>query len=422
MHSNDCARGKSPIITPSLPVVSWALYDLANQFFSVNVVSLYFIRWLTFDKQCPEFFYSLAFGVSTFLVAILSPLLGSYADTTHTNRALLIVTTLIAVAGTVLLGCVESPAAALVVFGIANFGCQQAVVFYNTLLKSVAAGYRIGFISGFGRMLGYSGALLALWIAKPFVITNGYHAVFIPTGILFLLFALPCMIFVKEAEPAGEECTSRKRQVFDRALLRDQFRALREMIVEKKNTSLSLFLKASFFGLCGVNVVILFMSVYVTRVFGFNERDLINVMAFATLFAIVGSLLSGYVSDRVGHLRIFHGVLISWIVLFIAAGCVRQVFFYWIIAACVGVTLGATWVVARALVVKLAPADGLGRAFGVFNLVSYLSATVGALYWGGALLIVGRMGAAGYRIALMSLAVFTAIGLTYLVKIRKVSR
>ncbi|MDO9573054.1 MAG: hypothetical protein Q7J37_04150 [Candidatus Omnitrophota bacterium] len=35
---------KEKIKKPAL-VLAWGLYDLANQFFALNIVSLYFVRW-----------------------------------------------------------------------------------------------------------------------------------------------------------------------------------------------------------------------------------------------------------------------------------------------------------------------------------------------------------------------------------------
>jgi len=61
-------------------ILSWCMYDLANQFFAVNVVSLYFVRWLTIEKNAPEFFYSISFGISIFAVAVLAPFLGAISD------------------------------------------------------------------------------------------------------------------------------------------------------------------------------------------------------------------------------------------------------------------------------------------------------------------------------------------------------
>ena len=148
-------------------IFAWGLYDLANQFFAVNVVSLYFVRWLTLEKGAAEILYSFSFGVSTFLVAVCAPILGSLSDITGRRKPFLIYLTLLSVVFTVLLGLPKSIFFALLFFVIANFGCQLAVVFYNALMVNVAPEGKIGLVSGLGRMLGYSGAILALFLVKP---------------------------------------------------------------------------------------------------------------------------------------------------------------------------------------------------------------------------------------------------------------
>ncbi|MBM3243452.1 MAG: MFS transporter, partial [Candidatus Omnitrophica bacterium] len=119
-------------------ILSWCMYDLANQFFAVNVVSLYFVRWLTIEKNAPEFFYSISFGISIFAVAVLAPFLGAISDESGKRKPFLSWLTLISVIFTILLGVGNSVFLALLFFAIANFGCQLAVVFYNTLLVDIA--------------------------------------------------------------------------------------------------------------------------------------------------------------------------------------------------------------------------------------------------------------------------------------------
>ena len=61
-------------------IIAWGLYDFANTFFTLNVVSLYFALWVTVEKGAPEIYYSLFFGASTLAVAILAPIMGSISD------------------------------------------------------------------------------------------------------------------------------------------------------------------------------------------------------------------------------------------------------------------------------------------------------------------------------------------------------
>jgi len=395
-------------------ILSWALYDLANQFFALNVVSLYFPLWLTKEKGTHELFYGLSFGASMFFVAVCAPILGAVSDIRARYKDLLIYCTLISVLFTMALGISGNLFLVLLFFAVANFGCQEAVIFYNALMVKVAPQGRIGLISGLGRMFGYTGAITALLLSKPVVAKFGYQAIFFLTGILFLVFSLPCMIFIRE-KPSGV-----KMRVVD-SLKKDRiipiFGRLRSTIFDsRKFPGLRDFLKASFFGLGAVNTIILFMSVYVNKVFGLTEAQIANLIVFSTLFAILGSILSGLISDAIGYKRSMVGVFFLWIACLMAAGLLSKSFCL-LIGALAGISLGATWVVSRALVIRLVPTEEIGEVFGIFNLVVYSSAIVGPLFWTSLLLFLSNWGPFGYRIALLSLILFMVFGLVFLLRV-----
>jgi MFS-type transporter involved in bile tolerance (Atg22 family) len=92
----------------------------------------------------------------------------------------------------------------------------------------------------------------------------------------------------------------------------------------------------------------------------------------------------------------------------------RNVYLYWFIAALVGLTLGSTWVIFRALALNLVPAEKIGEIFGLFNLVGYLSSILGSLFWATLLLLLNPLGELRYRIALLSLALFMLLSLIFL--------
>ena len=47
-----------------MKIIAWALYDLANTFFAVAMLSFYFPMWVVEDRGAGELAYSLAVGVS----------------------------------------------------------------------------------------------------------------------------------------------------------------------------------------------------------------------------------------------------------------------------------------------------------------------------------------------------------------------
>lgn len=396
-------------------IFSWALYDLANQFFAINVVSLYFVQWLVLEKQMPEILYAISFSISTFFVAVCSVVLGTISDLTSRRRPFLVYLTLLSIIFTMFLG-IGKILLVLIFFAIANFGCQTATVFYNALLVNIAPKNKVGLVSGFGKMMGYIGAVLALYLIKPIVLKSGYQAAFLPTGILFLFFSLPCMLFIKDRSPRNkiDLITFLKKE-----RIREIFRTLKE--TASSLPGLLDFLKASFFGLCAVNATILFMSVYAVRAFGLSKAQIIDLITFSTFFAIFGSIFSGFISDYLGHKRCLSGVFILWGICFFAGAFARNFYLYWIIGALVGVALGSTWVVSRAVAIRLVPEEKMGEVFGLFNLVGHLSAIVGSFFWSLILLCLSTFGEWGYRIALLSLILFMVLGFIFLLRVPNVA-
>lgn len=353
-----------------------------------------------------------------FFVALCAPVLGAIADIKGRHKVFLIYFTLLSVIFTMILGVTVNIVVALIFFAVANFGCQGAIVFYNALMVKVAPKGKIGFVSGVGRMFGYSGAILALYLTKPVILNMGYQATFFLTGFLFLVFSLPCMIFVKEGRP--EQRISLIRFLEKERILQI-FRRLKATFFDSyRFAALRDFLKAAFFGLCAVNAIILFMSVYASRVFNLTESETISLIAFSTIFAIAGSIFSGYISDYIGHKKSLIVVFFLWIFCFLCAGLLSRPF-HWFIGALVGTCLGATWVICRALVVRLVPSEKVGEVFGLFNMVAYLSGIAGPILWGVILFYFSSLGQWGYRLACLSLIFFIGIGLFFLLKMRKVS-
>lgn len=389
-------------------IFSWALYDLANQFFAVNVVSLYFPRWITVEKGMPEISYSITFGVSMVLVAICAPFLGIISDLKNKRKVFLIIFTIISIVFTAVLGLTGAVFAALLFFIFANFGCQEAVIFYNALLPDVAPKERIGFISGLGRMFGYCGAILALYITKPVVLKMGYQAAFLLTALFFLVFALPCMIFVKESRRPSSEFSIKES-------LSATISRTKELCKVKGFIN---FLLVSLFMVSAVSTIMLFMAVYAGKVFGLGESGIIDLIIFSTFFAVFGSILFGYISDRIGYMRAFFFVIVLWGICILAAGTLSKPF-HWAVGALGGFVLGSTWVVLRALVIRLIPKESIGGAFALFNLVGYLGGIVGPIFWGVILLCLARFNALGYRIAMLSMLLFIGISAFFFIKMKK---
>ncbi|MCM8813343.1 MAG: MFS transporter [Candidatus Omnitrophica bacterium] len=382
-------------------LTAWALYDLANQFFVVNIVSLYFVRWLTGEKALPEIVYSLTYGISTAVVAVVAPAMGTYADRFGQHRRLLIACTLVSALFTVFLGTNSPVWLMLVYFAIANATCQQASIFYNSLMRSVTGSYSPGVVSGMGKVFGYAGAILAIGVSKPLMRECGYPPVFLLTGVLFALFALPCMLWVREPDIHDG---GRERSM---PAIGAELRATLRMLARSEHAALTLFFRACFLGLCAINTVMLFVSVYAHIVLEMDEAAMADFMVVGTSAAMAGSIAFGIFSDRCGGRRAMFAVFMLWMCC-LSAAVAGDYHWRWLIGILAGLSLGGTWVVSRSVLIEICPPQRSGEIFGMFALVGYLSAIIGPLLWSALVLVIGGWGAIGYRISLAVFIIFLA--------------
>ncbi len=394
---------------------SWALYDFANTIFSMNVVSMYFPLLIVLDFGLEDIWVGLANSSSMLFVAASMPTLGALADGRGTRKRSLLLFTALCCAATVTLGLAAGGASAaplILLFLAANYFYQGGLVFYNSLLPAVASPGREGRVSGLGVSLGYLGSIAGLLLVQPFnegkllgwdlpfIKGGGRGATFLPTGVLFFLFALP--LFFGVGEPPGAPSREKK--------------GLISLLAEARRLpGLLRFLAAKFLYEDAVQTVIVFMAVYARKVVGFSDAALIPFFILSTTSAALGSLLWGSLTDRLGPKRVLMLVLVGWLLgLFLVLLPLGQRPF-WALGGALGALLGGTWTAARPLMLSLTPQDRYGELFGLYALSGKLAAVVGPLLWGLTLLLLKDAGdPLRYRAAVGGLMVMLALGLAVL--------
>lgn len=357
-------------------VAAWATYDLANTIFAINILSLYFPLWVTQDQGGSDLLYATVSSLSLFFVSLLMPFLGTLSDSLQRRMLFLIPSTLLCVLATALLSLAPSLGWGLLFFGVAHFGYQLGILFYDALLPELGPPHRVGKISGLGVTLGYGGTLIGLALVRPFVLSQGHQAAFLPTAIFFLLFSLPCFLLVRDSHPL--------RVSFSNSLLRETIRRLKQGLSHfGKGTPLRVILWVDFFALMAIQPVILFMSIYTQRVIGFSDKEMISFFFLTTLFAILGSFVSGILTDRLGPRKSLLFSLSVWCLGLLSALVITERWHFWIPGSLIGMALGATWVSNRVLIIRASPPEHIGEIFGCVGLVGRFAAILGPLIWGG---------------------------------------
>jgi len=396
-----------------LTIFSWSMYDFANTIFAMNVISLYFALWVTVDMKGEDILYSWVLSGSMLLTAITSPILGALSDKVGRRMPFLIIFTLGCCIFTAFLGIADRLFLGLLFFAVANFCYQTALIFYNALLPAISKSKHIGRVSGYGVSLGYFGTIAGLLMVRPFVLKYGRQAAFIPTAILFLLFSLPCFLFVKERIKSKD----RKVKLFFR--IKQAYREIKDTFIQiKKYPMLFKFLIVVFVTFNAINTLIVFMSIYTKKVIGFTESELIFFYIVSAIFAIVGSFISGFITDKIGSKKTVSNILVIWCISLILAMLSFNKTMFWIVGPLVGVCLGATWTSARILAIDLSPPDMVGEMFGFYNLAGKSAAIIGPIIWGLVVWWFGFLGTLKYRLAIFVLLIFIILGLVLFKKIK----
>ena len=110
-------------------IFTWSLYDFANTIFSMNVVSLYFPLMIKNNYGGADIDLSLARSSAMVLVALTMPLAGTIADKFERRMLPAMGFTLLCCASTLSLGHSSSMLINLMLFALAVFSFQGALVF-----------------------------------------------------------------------------------------------------------------------------------------------------------------------------------------------------------------------------------------------------------------------------------------------------
>jgi UMF1 family MFS transporter len=368
-------------------VVSWILYDLANTIFSMGVVSVYFSLYVREEvgSQRADSVYGIITAVSMGMIFIISPLLGALSDRARRRMPFLVWSTLICCACTALFARGPFAVSALL-FVVANAAYQAGVQFYDALLPEVTTEDNRGRIGGIGVGVGYLGSYIAVGIGLLFH-TMDYALYFTIVAAAFLVFAIPCLLFVRERGNPSP------RPILGLGVVRESTRQTLETLRQgQRYPGLLRFLIGRVFYTDAVNTVIAFMSLYTANVavstgLGPSEAKAQAgmVMLSAISFAVAGGFVWGWIVDRIGPKRTLTIVLYMWMATFALAasiGLLRLPIGYLYVVACLaGIALGGTWSADRPYMLRLTPPDRVGEFYGLYGMVGRFSAITGPVLW-----------------------------------------
>lgn len=288
---------------------AWAMYDWANSAFATTIIGgLLPVYYSTVagsnlpSEATATAYWSLTISLSLFILAILSPILGTVSDVMRSKKRFLAIFIGIGVVGAGLLIFVSTGdwLLASLFFVLGRIGFGGSLVFYDALLPHVAREEDRDWVSSRGYALGYlgGGILLAINVAMFFFIPDslfenaGIRLSFLSVAIWWAVFSLP--ILRQVAEPPAVTAVLKSGQT----VIGVSISRLRQTFGDiKKYRQLFKYLVAFLIYNDGIGTIIAVAAIYGAEL-GFGLVELVLALLLVQFVGIPFSIIFGRLPSR----------------------------------------------------------------------------------------------------------------------------
>ena len=374
--------------------VSWYLYDLGIAAVAVTAMIYifppYFTKAIAPNKILGTALWGYTIAVASFILAIISPMLGAIADYNGRRKGWLFISSYVLI---IAVACLwfsyPTPASvvrSLLFVVIINVGYEICFIFCNAFLP-VAADHvssTVGRVSGWGYGFGSIGALSMLGLSLFIILTKPswldlatagpIRMTMVMSAIWFIVFSLPFFLFFKD-EPNYQypirEATRLGLQELKQTLL---------MLPREPN--LFYYLIARMIYADGMITLIAFGGIYAAGTFNFTPADLLLLGLLLNVGGGIGSVVGGVITDLLGaKSTILLTLLVTFIELIIVV-VTHNAIVFWVVAGCFGFSWGALLGASRTMMVYLSPPDKMAEMFGLYAVSGRATSFFGPLLFG----------------------------------------
>ena len=404
-------------------VLNFALYDFANSAFTTIIItfifSTYFAKQIAPNPVLGQSYWGWAIGATGVLVAIIGPILGSYADKKNFTEFFIKLFTIICISLTTLLWFSKPSEKyllfTLIVVALANFFYELSLIFYNSILKRISNTKDLGKSSGFSFALGYIGGILILIICIKVFIDNdtlpfglsienseNIRATSIVVSAWYLVFSIPFLFSLKKKINNKIEISQ------------NNIKKIKDLIWNNGLNNLGKFLIARMLYADGLNAIIIMGGIFAVGVFNLEIKDLLILSILMNVTAFIGAIVGGYANDKFSSksviiFSLFGLIISSSIILF-----VKSQLFFLIFAAINGFFIGPIQSASRVFITKSIDENNQASGFGLFALSGKLTSFIGPLLVSTITYI-----SSSQRIGFSSAIILLLIGLLILLKVKQ---
>ena len=389
---------------------AWILYDVGNSAFVLLVATLIpiFFNALAEEGGLSSVDYLAYWGYAasavTVITAVLSPILGTLADTRGFKKPIFILCLVVGVAGCCAMGLAKTWLPFLLIFVFAKVGFSGSLVFYDSMLSDVTTPDRMDVVSSRGYAWGYIGSCVPFVVCLALVLGSGAIgrsqmtalniALFI-TAAWWLAMTLPLLKSYRQLHYVEVEKHA-IRQSFARI-----GHTLRHLHEDKQ---VFWFLLAFFCYIDGVYTIIDMATAYGTAL-GLDTTGLLLALLVTQIVAFPSALIFGRLSAKYPSTTLIPVCIAAYAGIALFAFFLTQQWQFWVLAFVVGMFQGGVQALSRSHFAKIIPPEKSGEYFGLFDICGK-----GASFLGTMIVSVGSQLTGSANVGVGSLIVLFIVG------------
>lgn len=365
----------------------WVLYDVGNSAFILlvsTIIPIYFkniAATMGISAANSTAYWGYAISISTLIVAILGPILGTLADTKGYKKPLFTLFLMLGVIGCASLALPLTWLLFLVVFVVAKVGVSSSLIFYDAMLSDVTTDDRMDMLSSLGYAWGYIGScipftlsLLLILSAEKLNISSGFatKAAFVINAAWWFLITIPLYKNYKQIHYVEVE-----RHALKSAFIRlgNTFKDI------KKQKEIFVFLLAFFFYIDGVYTIIEMATSYGKDV-GISDNNLLFALLMTQVVAFPFAVLFGKLSKKFTTTSLISFSIAGYFFIALFALQLDKAWEFWFLAVCVAMFQGAIQALSRSYFAKIIPKEKSSEYFGFYDIFGKGASFTGTMLMG----------------------------------------
>lgn len=400
---------------------SWVLYDVGNSAYTMLACSLIPIWFKNIaigtnpgqiSGDNATAYYSMAISITTIIVALIGPVIGTLAD--HKDRRKVLFNTVVAL-GVMLCvanGFVNAWLPFLIIFVLTRIFYTSANMIYDSMLNDVTTEERSDQVSSYGYAWGYIGScipfLVALiaYVMGPDMLGKISESLtkIIGFGVTALWWAFVTLPLLKNYRQKNyvDDKTVTVAYVFKKI-----FGTFANIF--RKDKKVLFFLIAFFLYIDGVGTII-DNCINIGTDLGLPTVGQVVFLLATQVVAWVGSLVFAKLSKKYDTVRLILVCIFGYFCVCLYALTLKTLLHFGILAFGVGCFQGSIQSLSRSYYAKIIPVESSSEYFGIYDIFSK-----GASFLGSALIAAVKLAGGTINVAVASMAIFFALGFLFLI-------